>query len=118
MSVADINQDGWPDLIVRDAATGVPRAYLGTGEPVAPFQTSPTVLTTTSYWSARTQGAIVDDWAKADGKPAPYAWYSVRPINGNQVAFPVTPAGPIGDTITVAATWADGVRLLFAARAD
>lgn len=119
VAVADLDRDGRPDLVVRDATSGRPRAHFGTGIAGAPFAATGTVLISTSYWSGRQQGAVVDDWARVDGELAPWAWYSVRPVNGNQVAFPVARSGRIDESRPVlAATWAPGVRLLHAARAD
>ncbi|WP_236014575.1 S8 family peptidase [Microbacterium stercoris] len=118
MSVADINADTMPDLIVADATSGMPRAYLGTRDPSAPFQATPRAITTVSYFAGRTQATIVADWALSEGKPAPYAWYSV-PSNGNQVTIPMKPDGTLNHNMAATAyRWVTGVRLLLAARAD
>ena len=118
VGVADLNSDALPDLVVRDASTGTQRAYFGQRDPHAPFAETASSLTTVSYWTGKTQSAVVDGWTNVDGAPTTYAMYSVRPVNGNHVVFPTNADGTIGSTYATAATWVDGVRILHAARAD
>lgn len=114
VSIADIDRDGRPDLIVRDSASGLPRAYVGTGDPNAPFAASPVALTSAWYWVDKMQAAVVDEWTSK----APYATY-VAPATGNQLTFPLRANGTIDDDgDATAIQWVSGVRVLFAARAD
>lgn len=65
VGVADINSDGYPDIILRDASTNLPYALFGTGDTVQPFSTDEVALATGTYWSRATQMWVMDDFTQS-----------------------------------------------------
>ncbi|MDR1998870.1 MAG: S8 family serine peptidase [Frankiaceae bacterium] len=121
VGVADLNGDGKPDLVVRDATSGVPRAYLGVGAVPgtsgAPFSSTATVLSAATWWADKRQVAVVDGWASA-ADPAPWLSFSA-PTTGNLMVIPLTASGTSNEAaLAMSHTWAGGARFLVAARAD
>lgn len=108
---ADLNQDGEPDLVMREKATGFPVAKMGTGNSTTPFAESVTYLSKAGFWPNMHHLFVMDDYA---GGKTQLGYQSKA--SRKMVMFPLESDGtlaPSSEAYT-AASWAEGVRILMA----
>lgn len=110
VGVADVNGDGAPDLVVRDAA-GYPAVYGGTGKPKAPFASSATRFDSGSWWPGTKQVSIIEQYSGG------LAWLTYVHAQGSLVHIPVDRV-VLADRAVGSGIWNSKVRYLFAPRAD